>query len=187
MVTPSLSYLQYKSQEAVPTTAAHFTFTSSFNSCRLNYFSHGTTARSGPGPPRYTGLTIALRHTTVGRLLWRKWSARRWYLYLTTQLTRQTSTPSAVLEPTIPESEQPQSARPISTIKLEDFNVLLTCILVIVILFCNLMHNFFIKSIVFLYMFRAILCPSSGGLNCIYTASGSLFRHSSWVTVRCTS
>ena len=42
-----------------------------------------------------------------------------------------------------------------------------------VILFSNLMHNFFIKSIVYLYMFRAILCSSSGGLNCIYTASGS--------------
>ena len=42
-----------------------------------------------------------------------------------------------------------------------------------VILFSNLMYNFFIKSIVFLYMFRAILCSSSGGLNCIYTASGS--------------
>jgi len=42
-----------------------------------------------------------------------------------------------------------------------------------VILCSNLMHNFFIKSIVFLYMFLAILCSSSGGLNCIYTASGS--------------
>jgi len=39
-----------------------------------------------------------------------------------------------------------------------------------------LMHNFFIKSIVFLYMFRAILCSSSGGLNCIYAGSGSWFR-----------
>ena len=42
-----------------------------------------------------------------------------------------------------------------------------------VILFSNLMHYFFIKSIVFPYMFREILCSSSGGLNCIYTASGS--------------
>jgi len=47
-----------------------------------------------------------------------------------------------------------------------------------VILFSNLMHYFFIKSTVFLYMFRAILCFSSGGLNCIYTASGSWFRQS---------
>ena len=48
-----------------------------------------------------------------------------------------------------------------------------------VILFSNLMHYFFIKSVVFLYMFWAILCSSSGGLNCIYTASGSWFRNSS--------
>ena len=41
-----------------------------------------------------------------------------------------------------------------------------------VILFSNLVRYFFIKSIVFLYMFRAILCSSSGGLNCMYTASG---------------
>ena len=34
------------------------------------------------------------------------------------------------------------------------------------------MHYFFIKSIVFLYMFRGILCSSSGGINCSYTASG---------------
>jgi len=45
------------------------------------------------------------------------------------------------------------------------------------------MHNFFIKSIVFLYMFRAIICSSSRGLNCTYTASGSWFRQSGnkWV------
>jgi hypothetical protein len=42
-----------------------------------------------------------------------------------------------------------------------------------VILFSNFMHNFFIKSTAFLYMFLALLCSSSGGLNCIYTASGS--------------
>jgi len=32
------------------------------------------------------------------------------------------------------------------------------------------MHNFFIKSIVFPYMFRALLCSSSGGLNLYPTA-----------------
>jgi len=55
--------------------------------------------------------------------------------------------------------------------------------LVNVILFSNLMHNFFIKYIVFLYMFRALLRSSSGGLNCIYSASGSWFRHygNKWV------
>ena len=51
-------------------------------------------------------------------------------------------------------------------------------ILLLCNLFSNLMHNFFIKFIAFLYMFRALLCSSSGGLNCIYTASGSWFRHS---------
>jgi len=40
------------------------------------------------------------------------------------------------------------------------------------------MHNFFIKSTAFLHMFWALLCSSSRGLNCIYTASGSWFRHS---------
>ena len=47
-----------------------------------------------------------------------------------------------------------------------DFNGLLTDHLDKIVLFANLMHNFFIKSIVFLYMFRALLRPSSGGLNC---------------------
>ena len=40
-------------------------------------------------------------------------------------------------------------------------------------LFAILVHSFFITSIVFLYMFRALLCSSSGGLNCIYASSGS--------------
>ena len=35
---------------------------------------------------------------------------------------------------------------------------------IIKVLFANLMHNFFIKSIIFLYMFRALLCSSSGDL-----------------------
>jgi len=45
------------------------------------------------------------------------------------------------------------------------------------------MHNFFSKSIAFIYMFQALLCSSSGGLSCIYTVSGSWFRHSGnkWV------
>ena len=44
-----------------------------------------------------------------------------------------------------------------------------------VILFYNLVHIFFIISIVFLYMFRALLWSTSGGLNYIYTASGPDF------------
>jgi len=39
------------------------------------------------------------------------------------------------------------------------------------------MHNIFIKSIVFLYMFRALLFSSSGGLNCTYASSDSWYRH----------
>jgi len=41
------------------------------------------------------------------------------------------------------------------------------------------MHSLFIKYTAILYMFRALLCSSSGGLNCNYTASGSWFRYSS--------
>jgi len=49
---------------------------------------------------------------------------------------------------------------------------------IIKVLFANLMHNFFIKSIIFLYVFRAQLCSSSGGLNCTYASSGSWYWHS---------
>jgi len=41
------------------------------------------------------------------------------------------------------------------------------------------MHKFFINTfIVFLYMFRALLCSSSGGQNCVSAASGivTLFK-----------
>ena len=41
------------------------------------------------------------------------------------------------------------------------------------VLFANFMHSSFIKCTVFLYMIRALLCSSSGGLNCIYASSGS--------------
>jgi hypothetical protein len=79
------------------------------------YFSspppHGVTAPSGPGPPHYRGLTITLRHTTLGRAPLDEWSARRRDLYLTTHNThkRQTSVPPAVFEPTVPASERPQT------------------------------------------------------------------------------
>ena len=51
------------------------------------------------------------------------------------------------------------------------------------VLFANLMLSFFIKSTVFLYMFRALLCSSSGGLNCIYASSRSWYHHpgNKWV------
>jgi len=37
------------------------------------------------------------------------------------------------------------------------------------------MQNVFIKSIVFLYMFRAIPCSSSGGLNCNRTSRNNIY------------
>jgi hypothetical protein len=63
--------------------------------------------------------------------------------------------------------------------KCSDFNDLLTVhIDTIKVLFVSLMHNLFIKSIAFLYMFRALFCSSSGGLKCIYASSGSWYHHS---------
>ena len=49
-----------------------------------------------------------------------------------------------------------------------NFNVLLTVHPdTIKVLFANLMHNLFIKSIIFLYMFSALFCSLSGELNCM--------------------
>jgi len=64
-----------------------------------------------PGPPRCWGFTIKLRRTRVCRSPLDEWSARRRELYLTTHNThrRQASMPPAVLEPTIPASERPQT------------------------------------------------------------------------------
>ena len=72
---------------------------------------HCATAPSGPKPPHYRGFTITLRHSTLGRTPLDEWSARRRDLYLTTHNThnRQTSIPLAKFEPTIPESERPQT------------------------------------------------------------------------------
>ena len=49
------------------------------------------------------------------------------------------------------------------------FDVLLTVHLSIILITDNLMHKFLFynKFIIFLYMFRALLCSSSGGQNCI--------------------
>jgi len=66
---------------------------------------------SGPGTPHYRGFIITLRHITIGRTPVDEWSARSWDLYLTTHNThnRETSMSAAGFEPTIPESEQPQT------------------------------------------------------------------------------
>jgi hypothetical protein len=74
------------------------------------FSSNNATAPSGSAPPHYQGLTITLRHSTLGRTPLDEWSARRRDLYLKTHNThnRQTSMPPAGLEPTIPASERPQ-------------------------------------------------------------------------------
>ena len=71
----------------------------------------GTTAPNGPGPSQCPSFTITLRHTMLGRTRLNEWSARRRDLYLTTHNThnRQTSTPSAGIEPSISASERPQT------------------------------------------------------------------------------
>jgi len=50
----------------------------------FSFFSPRSRAPSGTGPPHYRGFTITLRHTTLGRTLLDKWSARCKDLYLTT-------------------------------------------------------------------------------------------------------
>jgi hypothetical protein len=65
----------------------------------------------GQGLLIFRDFTITLRHTTLGMTPLDKWSARRRDLYLTTHNThnRQTSMPPAGYEPTVPESERPQT------------------------------------------------------------------------------
>jgi len=55
---------------------------------------HGVLAPSGPGPPRYRGFPMTVRHSTLGRTPLDEWSARRRDLYPTTHTyKRQTSLP----------------------------------------------------------------------------------------------
>jgi len=69
------------------------------------------TPSDGPWPPCYGGFTITLSHTTLSSTSLDEWSACRRDLYLTTHNThyRQTSMPPGGFEPTIPESERPQT------------------------------------------------------------------------------
>jgi hypothetical protein len=70
------------------------------------------TAPWGPRPPHCSRLhDHTLRHTTLGRMCLDEGPPRRRDLYLTTHNThkRQTSMPSAGLEPTTPVSERPQT------------------------------------------------------------------------------
>ena len=79
--------------------------------CRKGAFPHGATAPNNPGPPQCWGLTITLRHTTLGRTPLDGWSARRRDLHLTIHNThkRQTFMHTVGFEPTIPVSERPQT------------------------------------------------------------------------------
>jgi hypothetical protein len=52
--------------------------------CIYIYSFHGATAPSGPGPCHYRSFTITLRHTTLCRIPFDEWSARRRNLYMTT-------------------------------------------------------------------------------------------------------
>jgi len=69
-------------------------------------FFYGTPAPSESGPPHYRGITITLRHTTLGRIPLNQWSARRRDLYPTTH-----NSPAA-FESAIPVSERLQTALP---------------------------------------------------------------------------
>ena len=53
-----------------------------FTNFSYSFFSPGATSRTGSGPPRYRGFTMA--HTTLGRDPLDEWSARRTYPYRTT-------------------------------------------------------------------------------------------------------
>ena len=90
-----------------------YVWTSKSSGQKNIFFLHGTTAALGPGPPRYLGFTITLRHTTLGRTPLDEWSARRRDLYLTTHNTHEgkTSVPPAGFEPAIPASERPFKRR----------------------------------------------------------------------------
>ena len=72
---------------------------------------HSATAPSVPGPPHCRGLTITLRHSTLGRTPLDEWSVRCRDLYLTTQRTHnsQTSMPPAGFESTVSASEWSQT------------------------------------------------------------------------------
>jgi len=74
-------------------------------------FFHGLTAPSASRPPHYLCFTITLRHTTLGSIPPVQRLACRRDLYLKTHNThnRQISMTPAGFEPTILESERPQT------------------------------------------------------------------------------
>jgi hypothetical protein len=78
------------------------------------FFSYGSTALYGPGPPRFVEFSWSHTfetHTTVGRTPLDEGPARRRDLYLTTHNThkRQPSMPPVGFEPMILVSERPKT------------------------------------------------------------------------------
>jgi hypothetical protein len=82
----------------------------SFNYAFL-LFSTAQQLPSVPGPSRYRGFTITLRHAALGRAPLDEWSARCRNLHLTTFITqkRQTAMSPVGFEPATPASERPQT------------------------------------------------------------------------------
>ena len=97
-----------KSHEDVPISVVCFIFTSSFNWFSCNYFSHGATARSGPGLPRRGFVSPSdtpQRQDSSGRNVQLVAETSTWQH----NWQETTSTTSAGFEPAIPASERPQT------------------------------------------------------------------------------
>ena len=76
-----------------------------------DFFSHGATAPTEPGPPHYRRFMITLRHTAFGSTPLGQWVVSRRELYLEIHNThrRQTTMPPAEFEPAIQASKRPQA------------------------------------------------------------------------------
>jgi hypothetical protein len=81
------------------------------NALTVYLFIYGTTALSGPRSPHYRGFTITLNDTHSVGLLWTRDRPNARDLHLTRHNThnRQTSMPSAGLEPISPARERPKT------------------------------------------------------------------------------
>ena len=77
----------------------------------IDFFSHGATDPTEPGPPHYRRVIITLRHTALGSTPLGQCMVSRRELYPTKQNThnRQTNIPPAEFEPAITASERPQA------------------------------------------------------------------------------
>jgi hypothetical protein len=74
------------------------------------FFSNGSTAPSGAGPPHFRGFTITLRHATLSRTPLNERSPRRRDLPDNTQHSQETNIHApAGFEPAIPVPDEPQA------------------------------------------------------------------------------